>query len=204
MRIPLRSDWESRISGQAKVYPLGSRDRKIIDGTFDELQQQQRLKYTTHATPFSYPVFVIWRNLPNRERKGRVVVDIHGLNHLVILDADPLLLQADIIALCRGCLFISAMDATSFFYQWRVYPELQYALTVITHQGQETFQVTVMGFRNSPAYCQRQMDILLQEMSTFAKAYVDDTIIASENLQHYLHHLRVVFEAFSLINTRTW
>ena len=37
MRIPLRSDWESRISGKAKVYPLGIRDREVVDKTFDEL-----------------------------------------------------------------------------------------------------------------------------------------------------------------------
>ncbi len=65
MRIPLRSDWESRISGKAKVYPLGTKDKALIDATFDELHEQGRLSWTAGgATPFSYPVFVTLSLIP--------------------------------------------------------------------------------------------------------------------------------------------
>ena len=30
-----------------KVYPLGQRDRDVVDATFDKLQQQGKLKFTT-------------------------------------------------------------------------------------------------------------------------------------------------------------
>ena len=75
MRIPLRSDWESRVSGKAKVYLLGLKDREVVDRTFDELQEQGRLCWTASSTPFSYPVFIVWKTV-NGQRKGRVVVDI--------------------------------------------------------------------------------------------------------------------------------
>jgi hypothetical protein len=116
MRIPLRSDWESRVSGKAKIYPLGIKDRALVDKTFDELQQQGRLQYTMHSTPFAYLVFVVWKTLPNGERKGRVVVDIRGLNRLVVPNAYPLPLQSEMHSRCKGKSFISAVDCASFFY----------------------------------------------------------------------------------------
>ena len=118
MRIPLRSDWESRISGKAKVYPLGTRDKKLVDQTFDELHAQGRLSWTAGGTtPFTYPVFVIWRTLPFGEKKGRVVVDIRGLNQLTQPDVYPLPLQSDITSAVRGCQYITVVDCASFFYQ---------------------------------------------------------------------------------------
>ena len=40
MRIPLKPNWEEKVSGKAKVYPLGSKDRQVVDDTFDKLHHQ--------------------------------------------------------------------------------------------------------------------------------------------------------------------
>ena len=82
-----------------------------MDSTFDALHAQERLRWTTENTPFSYPVFVVWKTV-NAERKGRVVVDIRGLNQLVVPDAYPLPLQADIIAAVKGSSYISVVALT--------------------------------------------------------------------------------------------
>ena len=90
MKLPLKSDWEERINSKgAKVYPLGLKDKEVVDRTFDELHRQGRLMWTTQPTPFSYPVFVVWKDVPSEKRKGRAVVDIWGLNDLLIRDAYP-------------------------------------------------------------------------------------------------------------------
>ena len=143
------------MTGKAKVYPLGLKDREVIDKTFDELHRQERLDFTKEPTLFSYPVFVIWKTLPNGERKGRAVVDIRGLNDLIVPDAYPVPLQGEIISSLIGCSHISVLDASSFFYQWRVYPDFQHMLTVVSYRGQETFKVPIMGYMNSIAYIQR-------------------------------------------------
>ena len=65
-----------------QVYPLGIDDRKLVDKTFDKLHKQERMSWSTTSTPFSYPVFVVWKILPSRERKGRVVINIHRLNQI--------------------------------------------------------------------------------------------------------------------------
>ena len=86
MKIPLKSDWESKISGKAKVYPLSNRDRELVDETFDKLHQLDRMSWSKDATPFSYPVFCVWKT-QNGKQKRRVVVDIRGLNSITQPDA---------------------------------------------------------------------------------------------------------------------
>ena len=119
MKITLRDDWQSRLpsTNKAKIYTLGHRDREVVDKTFDEMQQKGRLEYTTQPTPFSYPVFVVWKALPDGSRKGRAVIDIRGLNDLIVPDVYPVPLQSEVIARLLGCTHIAVIDATSFFYQ---------------------------------------------------------------------------------------
>ena len=193
MRIPLRSDWESKVSGKAKIYPLGAKDRKIVDDTFDKLHALDRMSYTTDSTPFSYPCFVVWRPMPDGTKGARAVMDIRGLNAITIPDAYPLPLQSEIIIAVRDCMYISVVDCTSFFHQWRVHPKDRHKLTVVTHRGQESFNVAPMGYKNSPAYVQRQIDRILRPYRAFARAYVDDIVIFSKTFQEHQDHLRAVF-----------
>ena len=202
MRIPLRADWEDHAPSKVRVYPLGTKDKQVVDKVFDKLQEQGRLSWTdsvgTGSTPFSYPVFVVWKTLPNGERQGRPVIDIRGLNKIAQNDVHPVPLQADMISFVQGCKYITILDALSFFYHWRVHPEDRHKLTVISHRGQETFNVAVMGYKGSVAYVQRQIDRILREHKAFAKAYVDDIVVASRSLEEHLRHLNQIFE--TLIN----
>jgi len=59
MWIPLKPEWSRKVTGEARVYPLGVRDRDVVDKTFDESQRQDRIAWTAKETPFSYPVFVV-------------------------------------------------------------------------------------------------------------------------------------------------
>ena len=40
MSILLKEGWQEQAKGKAKVYPLGIRDKKIVDIEFDKLHQQ--------------------------------------------------------------------------------------------------------------------------------------------------------------------
>lgn len=52
-----------------------------------------------------------------------------------------------------------------------------------------------MGFKNSPSYVQRQIDRLLCPYP-FAKAFIDDVVIASKTLEEHAQHLITIFEMF--------
>ena len=202
MRIPLRNDWEDHAPSKVRVYPLGTKDKQVVDEVFDKLHAQGRLSWTdsvgTGSTPFSYPVFVVWKTLANGKRQGRPVIDIRGLNKITQNDVHPVPLQSDMITFVRGCNYISILDALSFFYHWRVHPDDRHKLTVISHRGQETFNVAVMGYKGSVAYVQRQIDRILRSHKDFAKAYVDDIVVASKTLEEHLFHLNQVFQ--TLVN----
>ena len=121
MDIPLLDNWKELYKpGQARVNPIGQRDREVIDKSFDKLHVQDRMYWTNEATLFTYPCFVVWKDLGNRKLKGRVVIDIRALNKITMPDAYLVPSHADILAAVRGSTHISTVDCSSFFYQWRV------------------------------------------------------------------------------------
>lgn len=197
MKVYLKPGWESKVSAiKPRVYPLGIDNKRLVDKTFDKLQRLGRLKYTTSPTPFSFPVFVIWKTAANGEKKGRAVVDIRKLNDLVIPNAYPLPLQSEIIANVQGYTNLAVLDAASFFYQWLLHPDHCYMFIVITHRGQETFQVPIMGYINSVAYVQREVDNILRNVRDWARAYIDDIICGGTSLEDLFHKLCILFEIF--------
>jgi hypothetical protein len=52
-----------------------------------------------------------------------VVIDLRDVNQRVEHDLYPVTTQEDITRLVAGCEFITVMDASSFFYQWKVRPD---------------------------------------------------------------------------------
>lgn len=62
---------------------------------------------------------------------------------MTVPDNYPLPLQSDVIACLRGKKFITAIDATSSFYQFGVHPPHRDRLTLISPRGLE--QPTVYG-----------------------------------------------------------
>ena len=197
MKVHLKPGWELKVSAiKPRVYPLSIDNKRLVDETFNELQRLDRLKYTTSPTPFSFSVFVIWKTAANGVKKGRVVVDIRKLNDLVIPNAYPLPLQLEIIANVQGYTNLAVLDAVSFFYQWLLHPDHCYMFTIITHRGQETFQVPIMGYINLVAYVQREIDNILCNVLDWARVYIDDIICRRTSLEDLFHKLRILFEIF--------
>ena len=124
------------------------------------------------------------------------MVDIRGLNKIAEDDCYPMPLQIDITSAVAGARFITTVDATSFFYQFLVSEQDRNKFTVVSHQGQEYFKVAVMGFKNSPAYVQRRIDIILCPFQEFARAYIDDIVIFSTSFEEHVAHLHCVFSFF--------
>lgn len=195
MRVPLVEGWQNYPVGQ-RAYPQGIEGRKFLDDTLDGLHDQDRMEWQQGPTPFAAPAFTHWR-VAKDARKGRMVVDLRCLNRVAIPDAYPLPLQSDIIAMLRGKQFITVVDASAFFHQFPVAKEHQDRFTVITHRGLERSKVALMGFRNSPPHVQRYMDKILRPWKDSTKAYVDDIVIASDNMDDHLRDVERVFQLFA-------
>ena len=198
MKLFLKSDWENKIKEKAKVYSLDSRDRKIIDSIFDELQRQNKLSYITKSTLFSFSCFVVWRESFDK-RKNRVVIDIRDLNAISQLDAYSISLQFDVLQAVQNCIYISVIDCFEFFYQWRIHSSNRHKFIVITHREQETFNVAVMRYRNSSFYVQKQINRVLR-FYNYVKTYIDDIIIYSKSLEKHFAHFREIFNVLKINN----
>ena len=194
MSVVLKSD---AVPDPHKVYPVGPKDREVIDEVHDQLHAQGKMEWTTHPTPYQSPVFVVWRTVTvdgKPIRKGRVVVDVRGLNKKIIPENYPVPLQSDIISAVRGHPYISILDGVKMLHQFLTDEETRHLFTVGTHRGQERYNVVVMGFNGSVAYVQRQVDNLTRDLRAFVRAYIDDLVVFSMTLEEHLDHLRQLLE----------
>lgn len=77
MRVPLKDNW-ANTPLSTKVYPLSTQDREVVDATFDALAKDDKLERTRKATPFGFPVFVVWRTARPEGHKVRQRVILPG------------------------------------------------------------------------------------------------------------------------------
>ena len=192
MRIFLKSDWETRVFDKIKIYSLKIKDRELIDQTFDEFHRIDKLFWTNESTSFSYSIFCVWKTI-ERERKNRMIVDIRDLNVITQSNVYSLSFQTNILTLIRDCKYIFVIDCSAFFYQWRIHSIDRHKFIVVNHRNQESFNVTIMNYKNSSTYVQRQIDRLLRTFREFAHAYVDDIMIFSHIRKKHEFHLQRVF-----------
>ena len=196
MEIPLIPNWESQVP-RNRVYKQGPKERQIIDDCFDKLHKQGRMGWATGHTPSGYPAFVVYRMVRNPDgsttKKERVVIDLRGVNKVSEPDIYPLPTQDEVLQLLQAKYFISVVDARKMFHQWPIKREHRNRLAVISHRGQEVFNVALMGFINSVPYVQRRMELELKDLADFCQVYIDDIVIASETFTDHLLHLELVF-----------
>ncbi|EFQ27453.1 hypothetical protein CGRA01v4_04542 [Colletotrichum graminicola] len=141
----------------------------------DKLKVADKAYPTRHPVPISSPVFVVAKDGKLDEHNGRMVMDIRPVNINAITDFYPMKTMDNIIAKAADATHISTFDAMAFFYQWKVHPS-QWAFTVTT-EGQYTFRVPIMGYKNSIPYVQRQMDSTLRGTAADGYCHDDEGVI---------------------------
>ena len=91
--------------------------KAIVGITFDNLHEHGRMSWTSESTPFSYPVFVRYRTMPDGSQKALFFTDARGLNAVI---------QANVY----HRLYTSVVDCV-IFCQGNIVPEKE----VMTDQG---------------------------------------------------------------------
>ncbi len=191
MSITLKSDVKIEV---VKMYSMRFKKRDLIDETFDKLHQQNKMHWIKKFTTHEAFVFVVWRQLSKNEKKRRVIINIRELNKVVETDSYSMSLQTNIISSIADAKFISIIDAAVFFYQFRVKTSNRHKLTIVSHREQEYFFVAFMSFRNSSAYAQRRIDIILRDLKHCCRAFIDNITIFSSTLDEHIKHLHLIFQ----------
>ena len=139
---------------------------------------------------------MIWRQLFDDFRKGRVVVDIRGLNKITESNFYPLPLQSNIISAVTKFPYISTVNENDYFHQFFVRYKNRYKFIMVSHRGQKQYNVALMKYKRSPLYVQRQTNKIFRFIREFVKAYINDMIVFSKTLSKHMNHLRKMFTLF--------
>jgi hypothetical protein len=157
MRITLKPGVQLPNKGP---YNNSTKHRAVMDTTFDKHHGDGKMGWLEpERACVASPAFVVWQSL-----KGRVVMDIHGLNAAVWKDPYPMPHQEDILQALKGCHWLTTLDLTAAFMQRALRKDSQHLVTVVTHRGLEYFKVAPFGFTNSSAHMQRFMDGRMRRM----------------------------------------
>ncbi len=88
----------------------------------------------------------------------------------------------------------STFDLSRGFYQIPLRPSDKGKTSFVTPYGKFQFTVMPFGLRNAPATFQRMMDRLFGEMASFAKVYIDDIAVFSQDWSTHIQHLKRVLD----------
>ena len=129
----------------------------------------------------------------------RLCVDYRRLNAVSEMDAYPMARVDDLIDRLGEAKYITTLDLSRGYWQVPVRREDQHKTAFTTPYGLFQFRVMPFGLQGAPATFQRMMDVLLDNVSEFAAAYLDDVIIHSktwdEHVKHVSHVLRRLADA---------
>ncbi len=127
--------------------------------------------------------------------------DYRPLNKQTLPDRYPMPVIADLFYGLFGCVIFSKLDLVNAFHQIPVAKSDQPKTGVTTPFGLFLYRRMPFGLRNASQSFQRLIDIALQDLP-FARAYMDDILIASKNETEHLRHLELVFERLAKFNLR--
>ena len=126
----------------------------------------------------------------------RVCGDYRRVNALTTDDKYPVRTLADFNANLHGKKVFSKIDLVKGYHQIPVADADVGKTAVITPFGLYIFPRTPFGLKNAGQDFQRLMDSILGDLP-YVFVYIDDILVASDNMQEHLEHLREVFKILS-------
>ncbi len=100
----------------------------------------------------------------------------------------------DILALLGNAKYFTSLDLKSGYWQMLMEESDKEKTAFACHRGLYQFNVMPFGLCTAPAIFQELMSEVLQGLSGFTTAYLDDILIYSETLEEHLTHIQQVFD----------
>ena len=147
-----------------KPYRTQLNNRKVIDKAIDEM---------------------LGANIIERSR---------SLNKITKSNSYPLPVIDDILALLGRAKYFSSLDLKSGYWQVLMDENVKDKTAFSCHRGLFYFNVMPFGLTNAPAIFQELMNRVLEGLSDFTTAYLDDILIYSKTLEKHLEHIQLVFD----------
>lgn len=182
-----------------RPYPnMSFADKEFLKKDLEEMVANGVLTPTMHSpknasrSGWSFP----WRYIKKKTGDRRLVTQFQDLNKVTVRDPWPLPNLQDIIESFGDSKVLSAVDCLKGFHQIKVDEESIPKLTITTLYGCFSYRVLPFGVLNGPSCFSRVVHLLIEPLSEFAVAYLDDITLHSksfgdhfENLEKFLKRL---------------
>ena len=180
-----------------RPYRTPIQNRKVIDKAVDEMLDAGVIKKS--RSPWSFPVVIV----DKKDGSKRFCVDFRKLNQITKKNSFPLPLIDDILALLNKSRFFTSLDLKSGYWQIAM-DETDMEKTAFTVPGKGHYEWLKMpfGLSNAPALFQELMTYVLDGLTDFSTAYLDDILIFSETLEDHMKHLAMIFQRLRAFNLK--
>ena len=148
-------------------------------------------------SPWSSPLHMVKKN----ETSYRPCGDYRCLNMVSKPDRYPIPnINSLSFKLSEKCVF-SKLDLVNAYHQIPIHPEDIPKTAVVTNFGLWEYKFMPFGLRNSSSTFQRYMDVIFRNVPDVF-IYLDDILVASENMEQHLKDLESVFEVLCKNNLK--
>ena len=186
--VKMKIDTQNHPPIKLRPYRTPLKDREMVDNAIDEMLQANVIRRS--KSPWSFPVVIVGK----KDGSKRFCVDFRKLNQITKPNSYPLPLIDDILANLGKAKYFSSLDLKSGYWQVLMSEADKEKTAFACHRGLFEFNVMPFGLMSAPAVFQELMSIVLQGLSDFSTAYLDDILIFSETLEQHLTHIQTVFD----------
>ena len=142
-------------------------------------------------SPYATPLHMVKKSDPGDP--WRPCGDYRELNKRTVPDRYPMPNIADLTNDLHACTVFTKLDLVKAFHQIPMAKEDQLKTAITTPFGLFIYRRMPFGLRNASQTFQRLIDTALQDLP-FAKAYIDDMLVASKSMKEHMQHLQLIFE----------
>ena len=137
---------------------------------------------------WAFPIVLV----RNKDGSLRMCVDYRHLNAAAETDAYPMPRVDDLIDSLGDAKYVPTLDLARGYWQVPVQDSSRKYTAFTTPFGLYQLKFTPFGLNGAPATFQRMMDVVLQDCTGYAAAYLDDVIIHSSNWEDHISHVTTV------------
>jgi hypothetical protein len=150
----------------------------------------------TSSSPATAPILFIKK----ADGSLQLVINYRGINDGTIKDRYPLPLLQDTLMNLSKAKWFTTLDIREAYNLIHMAEGEEWKTTFRTHYGLFKSLVMPFGLTNAPATFQNYInDVLAPYLDHFCTAYLDNTLIYSDNFEEYQRHIRLVLDALAKV-----
>ena len=179
-------DFEPEDKTPFNIYPfrMSERDKDQMKEHLDRLIACKCIGPSD--SPYGSPAFLV----PKKLGKTRMVTDFRLLNLNCPHFTYPIPNVNECIEQLSGMKIFGTLDCLSGFHQIRLSPASRKYTAFSTPFGKFEWYRLPFGLKNSPAYYQRMMDVVLGNLKwSVVKCFIDDVMVPGEDWDSWLERL---------------